>query len=260
AVVLCCTCGFPVTEAWDWSDFLVSTSNKHNCEKVASDSFDGIKCADRKNWENKLLTECTKNRTGIVEGEKCSDWLLSERARELMKSSSEKKNNEMTGLPTTIILKQQENEAHSQDPSANSDNTREGSSESHTNATTTQTKAIAPANDNPSPNTTAQSSGHSDVNSVTQPTAAAGITQNNNSANADTNNANTPNNEELTTTTTTTTTTTRLPPVPDSQISNTIASTVLRNKANVDSSLCPVWIRTAAPLLVVIVLVSVTVY
>ncbi|ORC84084.1 uncharacterized protein TM35_000501380 [Trypanosoma theileri] len=47
-------------------------------------------------------------------------------------------------------------------------------------------------------------------------------------------------------------------PVPNAEISN-IASTV-KNKANVDSSISPVWMRTAAPLLIVAVLVSVTVY
>ncbi|ORC82954.1 uncharacterized protein TM35_000811040, partial [Trypanosoma theileri] len=48
-------------------------------------------------------------------------------------------------------------------------------------------------------------------------------------------------------------------PVPDSQISNTIASNVQKN-ANADSSVSPVWMRTAAPLLIVAVLFSVTVY
>ncbi|ORC84539.1 uncharacterized protein TM35_000431070 [Trypanosoma theileri] len=47
-------------------------------------------------------------------------------------------------------------------------------------------------------------------------------------------------------------------PVNDTQI-NTIASTV-QKKANADSSINPVWIRTAASLLIVAVLVSATVY
>ncbi|ORC90039.1 uncharacterized protein TM35_000103070, partial [Trypanosoma theileri] len=54
------------------------------------------------------------------------------------------------------------------------------------------------------------------------------------------------------------TTTTSIPSVPNSEI-KTIASTV-QNKPIVDSSVSPVWIRTAAPLLIVAVLVSVTVY
>ncbi|ORC84398.1 uncharacterized protein TM35_000451360 [Trypanosoma theileri] len=47
-------------------------------------------------------------------------------------------------------------------------------------------------------------------------------------------------------------------PVPNAEIS-TIASTV-QTKANVDSSVGPVWMRTAAPLLIMAVLFSVTVY
>ncbi|ORC84416.1 uncharacterized protein TM35_000451540, partial [Trypanosoma theileri] len=48
-------------------------------------------------------------------------------------------------------------------------------------------------------------------------------------------------------------------PVPNAEI-NTIASAVQKNKANVDSSVSPVWMHTAAPLLIVAVLFSVTVY
>ncbi|ORC84389.1 uncharacterized protein TM35_000451270 [Trypanosoma theileri] len=53
-------------------------------------------------------------------------------------------------------------------------------------------------------------------------------------------------------------TTTSIPSVPNAEI-NTIASTV-QKKANVDSSVSPVWMRTAAPLLIVAVLFSATVY
>ncbi|ORC81282.1 uncharacterized protein TM35_001231020 [Trypanosoma theileri] len=63
-----------------------------------------------------------------------------------------------------------------------------------------------------------------------------------------------------TNTTTEAPTTTPSPvPVTDPQISS-IAPTVLRNKASVDSSISPVWMRTAAPLLIVAVLFSVTLY
>ncbi|ORC82228.1 uncharacterized protein TM35_000961070, partial [Trypanosoma theileri] len=62
---------------------------------------------------------------------------------------------------------------------------------------------------------------------------------------------------------TTTNTTTEAPtntpsPVPNSEI-NKIAPT-MQMKTNVDSSVNPVWMRTAAPLLIVVVLFSVTVY
>ncbi|ORC81588.1 uncharacterized protein TM35_001121050 [Trypanosoma theileri] len=62
-----------------------------------------------------------------------------------------------------------------------------------------------------------------------------------------------------TTNTTTEAPTTTPSPVPNAEISSSIASS-LQNKANGDSSVNPVWMRTAAPLLIVAVLVSVTVY
>ncbi|ORC92403.1 uncharacterized protein TM35_000031560 [Trypanosoma theileri] len=48
-------------------------------------------------------------------------------------------------------------------------------------------------------------------------------------------------------------------PVPNAEITS-IASAVQKNKANADSSVSPVWMRTAAPLLIVVVLFSFTVY
>ncbi|ORC83921.1 uncharacterized protein TM35_000531050, partial [Trypanosoma theileri] len=57
--------------------------------------------------------------------------------------------------------------------------------------------------------------------------------------------------------TTTEAPTTTPSPVPNAEI-NTIASTVLKNKANVDSSVNPVWVRV--PLLIVAVFFSATVY
>ncbi|ORC81504.1 uncharacterized protein TM35_001151110 [Trypanosoma theileri] len=61
------------------------------------------------------------------------------------------------------------------------------------------------------------------------------------------------------TTTEAPTTTPSPAPVPNTQINNTITST-LQNKANGDSSISPVWMRTAAPLLIVAVLFSATMY
>ncbi|ORC84208.1 uncharacterized protein TM35_000471030 [Trypanosoma theileri] len=66
-----------------------------------------------------------------------------------------------------------------------------------------------------------------------------------------TKNANTPTKEESTTT---------IPsPLPNEDMSSNIAST-MQKKSNVDSSISPVWMRTAAPLLIVVVLFSATVY
>ncbi|ORC84212.1 uncharacterized protein TM35_000471070, partial [Trypanosoma theileri] len=71
-------------------------------------------------------------------------------------------------------------------------------------------------------------------------------------------NSTTPPSTENTTTEAPTTTPSPVP-VTDPQIS-TITSAVQKNKANVDSSVSPVWMRTAAPLLIVLVLFSATVY
>ncbi|ORC81429.1 uncharacterized protein TM35_001161040 [Trypanosoma theileri] len=48
-------------------------------------------------------------------------------------------------------------------------------------------------------------------------------------------------------------------PAPNTEINSTIASAV-QKKANADSSVSPVWMRTAAPLLIMVVLFSATVY
>ncbi|ORC84267.1 uncharacterized protein TM35_000471620 [Trypanosoma theileri] len=61
------------------------------------------------------------------------------------------------------------------------------------------------------------------------------------------------------TTTEAPTTTTSPVPVPNAEISNTITSTP-KNKANADSSISSVWMHTAAPLLIVALLFSFTVY
>ncbi|ORC82107.1 uncharacterized protein TM35_000981100 [Trypanosoma theileri] len=92
-----------------------------------------------------------------------------------------------------------------------------------------------------------------DSNLTQQSTATDDVTAAPNSPETNTTSTTPPSSENTTTTTTT------LPPAPDTQVSSNITSTV-QNKANVDSSVNPVWMRTAAPLLIVAVLFSVTVY
>ncbi|ORC80902.1 uncharacterized protein TM35_001381000, partial [Trypanosoma theileri] len=137
----------------------------------------------------------------------------------------------------------------------------------------------------------AGSSGRSTTNAdskANQTTPAASTTENNNSVNRDSNSVNTLNNKESNATTTTTTTTlppatavsegnvdasaatttninseapTTTPspsPVPNAEIN--ITSAMQKNRPIVDSSVSPVWMHTAAPLLIVAVLVSATVY
>ncbi|ORC81852.1 uncharacterized protein TM35_001051090, partial [Trypanosoma theileri] len=133
-----------------------------------------------------------------------------------------------SGAPVATESQTQQSNAATMDNQESSDNTADNS----TMATTT-TNGTASTND---------SSG----NSVT----AAPDSQENTST--------TPVSTENTTTEAPTTT---LPPgpVPNAGIT-TIASAVQTNKPIVDSSVSPVWMRTAAPLLIVAVLFSATVY
>ncbi|ORC90641.1 uncharacterized protein TM35_000084390, partial [Trypanosoma theileri] len=105
---------------------------------------------------------------------------------------------------------------------------------------------------NPSP---AEASTLTTPNPTQQSAAAPGTTSTSASqenGNADSTATTTTNSEAPTTTLTPS-------PVPNADINN-IASTVQNNKANVDSTASPVWMRTAAPLLIVAVLFSVTMY
>ncbi|ORC83511.1 uncharacterized protein TM35_000671170 [Trypanosoma theileri] len=96
----------------------------------------------------------------------------------------------------------------------------------------------------------------SDYNTTEQSSAAAGTTG--------TESSQVNGNADITTTTTNTTTdapttTPSSVPVPNAEISS-IDPIVQKNKANADSSFSPVWMRTAAPILIVAVLFSATVY
>ncbi|ORC83961.1 uncharacterized protein TM35_000521050 [Trypanosoma theileri] len=72
-------------------------------------------------------------------------------------------------------------------------------------------------------------------------------------------NSTTPSSTENTTTDAPTTTPSPVP-LPNAEISSIASNIHKKNKANVDSSVSPVWMRTAAPLLIVAVLFSVVVY
>ncbi|ORC83473.1 uncharacterized protein TM35_000681050 [Trypanosoma theileri] len=91
----------------------------------------------------------------------------------------------------------------------------------------------------------------------TNQSQASGTTATNSTSGADSQETN-PTTQPSPDNTTTEAPTTTPSPVTGTEISN-IASAV-KNKANVDSSVSPVWMRTAAPLLIVAVLFSVTVY
>ncbi|ORC81596.1 uncharacterized protein TM35_001111020 [Trypanosoma theileri] len=123
------------------------------------------------------------------------------------------------------------------------------------NAAKEKSKERPPQQNQGSSNNTGDQSAPSDPNSNQQVSPA------NTTAAPDSQeiNSTTPPSTENTTSEAPTTTPSPVP-VPNEEISTIIASTVQTNKANVDSSVSPVWMRTAAPLLIVAVLFSVTVY
>ncbi|ORC83168.1 uncharacterized protein TM35_000761130 [Trypanosoma theileri] len=122
-----------------------------------------------------------------------------------------------------------------------------GVTENHRTATKTTTTTTS--------ENTANVTDINERNATEQPPTDAGVTTNttshesNTAPSAESNNTNTeaPN-----------TNTTTVSPAPNAVISN-IAS-IMQKKANADSSVNPVWMRTAAPLLIVAVLFSFTVY
>ncbi|ORC88745.1 uncharacterized protein TM35_000151760 [Trypanosoma theileri] len=123
--------------------------------------------------------------------------------------------------------------------------------QSQNNGTDPATHGTEEAPSNTSDNTTP-----ADPNPNQQSPEATGATA---ASNSQETTSTTPAITENTTTEAPTTTPSRVP-VPNAEISNNIASTVQKNKPIVDSSISPVLMRTAAPLLIVAVLFSATVY
>ncbi|ORC81498.1 uncharacterized protein TM35_001151050, partial [Trypanosoma theileri] len=140
------------------------------------------------------------------------------------------------------------------------------STEPKTEAVTTTTQAQNPASGavtqrseetsgNAADNSTPADSNATQQSPATLDATAAPDSQENGNVDS---NSTTPQSPENTTTEAPTTTPSPVP-APNTEISS-ITSTVQKNKANVDSSVSPMWMRTAAPLLIVVVLFSVTVY
>ncbi|ORC84264.1 uncharacterized protein TM35_000471590, partial [Trypanosoma theileri] len=215
---------------WEWDDFLIDTSNTYK--------------------------ECEKNRTGQVRGVNCSIWFGSSNDKGVSSSSSEQyKPND--GTRTEDLTSVNENKPgvaaeHPAIPSAASElnaeipSTTEGQGEESTKAKQSNEEASS----NQADNTTSADSNPNQQPPATVNATAAPVSHETNST--------TPPRTESTVGEAPTNTSSPVP-VTDSQMSNTIASTV-QNKPNVDSSVSPVWMRTAVPLLIVVVLFSATVY
>ncbi|ORC82103.1 uncharacterized protein TM35_000981060, partial [Trypanosoma theileri] len=187
-------------------------------------------------------------------------------ASELHTNNLVEGNTTVTGTTTTQNQTQEPNKASEDNQPDSSNNGNNSTNHDHNStqvpsptdadATTTQNQNqesnTLPQEHQGTPKNTSDNTAAGDGNPNQQSSAAEGATATDGlqeNANAD----------STATTTTTTTTTTTLSPVTDTKISSNIAS-ALQNKGNVDSSVSPVWMRTAAPLLIVAVLVSVTVY
>ncbi|ORC83672.1 uncharacterized protein TM35_000601030 [Trypanosoma theileri] len=160
-------------------------------------------------------------------------------------------------VSSTTVEKQENQQLKENKPvDAGTDTGRESHPDTH-QPTNGENTNLTGSSDNEGKETSGNASQSSPENSSnTSPSQNAGE-----SGAAETGPTSNPNDAENanTTTTTTNTTTTTLPPVTNAEINNSITSTV-QNKANVDSSVSSVWMRTAAPLLIMVVLFTVTVY
>ncbi|ORC90032.1 uncharacterized protein TM35_000103000 [Trypanosoma theileri] len=274
AVVLCCPCGYTMTAAAATTTAGQPKAVMANSVYSISDTaqilfvnFDHDKASYRK--------DCANNSAALINGKKCSEVLKSLEAKPSpppgnnVQPGSHNNPGQQTredGGDTTIEGQGDRNlgtqEGASKDASSPPESAR-NNRETVTDATTAQSQnqessTASQVNQGTPSNTSDNNTTPGNSNSNQQPSSAgASATA---ASESQENNSTTPSSHENTTTEAPTTTPSPAPvPVTDSQISN-IASTVHKNKANVDSSVSPVWMRTAAPLLIVAVLFSVTVY
>ncbi|ORC90645.1 uncharacterized protein TM35_000084430 [Trypanosoma theileri] len=198
--------------------------------------------------------------------------------REVCKRNPETVTNEVN---CTEFLKPKTAEAdvrqvnHEEAPSSAAQNSAGGSSSHSDNTRTSKTEVSAPSVTTPTVTSTQVHTQVSTVATHTNQGASSSTTANSTPGNSNTTQQSaaavdapaTPESRETTSSTPPSSestiseapTTTPSPvSVPDTQINN--ISPTMQNKANVDSSVSPVWMRTAAPLLIVSVLFSFTVY
>ncbi|ORC83778.1 uncharacterized protein TM35_000571060 [Trypanosoma theileri] len=227
-------------------------------------SEDDIK--EKANWD-----KCNKSETREVPGVNCSIW------KEFRKETSSQPIAIDSQEPHTQQLQREESAKEKAGESASGTEIRGGDttaggvplkdpvSEQHppskTQESTVAIQGVQDSSDNTMENTTV-----SDSNPVPQSPSSASTTAISSSEGTNTTTPASPENtttEAPTTTqpstknTTTEVSTTTPSTVPNAEMSNNIAST-LQKKANVDSSVSSVWVRV--PLLIVVVLVSATLY
>ncbi|ORC88743.1 uncharacterized protein TM35_000151740 [Trypanosoma theileri] len=295
AVVLCCACGYTMKAAavvssprpdavravtteeqpkkfntsgmFGWEDFLINASIKHMC-KHPNTTVDNVKCSARglpetasnvADHDSGLTSQNHEQQQGDTNMEQQGgrqeqaagpsipnqpDVVAPSEDRVL----EEKPQNGMEDGKAVKPSSASEDEEHKQETEATDGAT---TTQSQNNGSDPATHGSAESLSNTSENSTP-----ADSNLNQQSPEAAGATA---ASNSQETNSTTPTNPDNTTTEAPTTTTSPVP-VPNAEISSTIVSTVQNNKVNADSSLSPVWMHTAAPLLIVAVLFFFTVY
>ncbi|ORC83863.1 uncharacterized protein TM35_000551320 [Trypanosoma theileri] len=274
AVVLCCACGYTMTAAAaDWSDFLGTAACNSTLSK-SKETAGGVSCA---NWTSHGFVKGVSERSsesnsksqvkGDAQEKKLEEQKDPQELQEVASSLDVGKHegklgNQSKGAEVDARVSQ----SSVSDPAPTSSGIPAGSGAQdggHTHVEEvrepepTESSKIShnvevPQGDQRAPSNTSDNTTHADLNLTQQsPASTTASTES-----EDTNSTNPPNPEN--TTTEAPTTTPSPVTVPNAEI-NTIASAV-KNKANVDSSISPVWMRTAAPLLIVAVLFSATVY
>ncbi|ORC84059.1 uncharacterized protein TM35_000501130 [Trypanosoma theileri] len=260
AVVLCCACGYTMAAAATATNGQTKAVMASDQEKKEDDVFvfeekanlpKGYNWSTDWHWnvtlqEQMVRVECQKNESAVIAGKNCSEWLKS---LDTKPSSISGEDSHSVLSPVNDLEQVQEPPAR---PAGATGPTQE--TETRVGATSTQGKnqesTAASQSDQGASGNTTDNSTPAESNLTQQPHTAAP------SASEETNSTTPPSPEN---TTTEAPTTTPSSPVTGTEISS-IASAVQKNKANVDSSISPLYMRTAAPLLIVAALFSATVY
>ncbi|ORC83773.1 uncharacterized protein TM35_000571010 [Trypanosoma theileri] len=263
---------------WTWEDFLVTAIHENKCSKNDSKTrIHGLNCSE---WQKKSDFKNIKAKSPFSEPAKEIKDLSTEpipTAR--VESDVDRMSGHETESPELEVNSVAEVAANVHDAerqnaetgpttsTVQSENTESTAAQQSNQGTSSNTSVNAvPVDNNPSKQ---QSPPAVNVTGVpdSQETSSNNVSTGNSTTGADMgvsakteteeNTSTTPANPENTTTEAPTTTPSPSS-VPNAEISSNIASTVQKNKAIVDSSVSPVWMRTAAPLLIVAVF-SVTV-
>ncbi|ORC84075.1 uncharacterized protein TM35_000501290 [Trypanosoma theileri] len=262
AVVLCCPCGYTMAEP-------ASAEKKHRDGDFILGEFPVI-TKDDSNRE--IRWRCEKNSFAFINGKNCTELGFVRETAPSPPDVSQPNDSLQPGDPAAkvetgkpVVISQDGRDSdlppsvpegsEAQHQSVKGETaTSPSTAESQTQGSTPSTKGdAAPQGDQGTPSNTSDNSKPADSNATQQSSPVLDATA-------------VPDSQETNTTTlpSTDNTTTEAPtttpsPVPNAEINN-IASTLQKNRPNVDSSISPVWMRTAAPLLIVAVLFSATVY